>query len=146
MRIVLDTASFVTAIRSSSGAAGELLRMLFRREVVLLLDLKLSLEYRDVALRPEHVKASDLSKREILELIEALESFAEPVNVTIKLRPLSTDPNDDMVLDLAWNGRADALVTNNKKHFLSAGRSLGISVLSASDAIVKIRKEKTHGN
>jgi putative PIN family toxin of toxin-antitoxin system len=146
VRIVLDTASFVTAIRSSSGAAGELLRMLFRREVVLLLDLKLSLEYRDVALRPEHVKASDLSKREILELIEALESFAEPVNVTIKLRPLSTDPNDDMVLDLAWNGRADALVTNNKKHFLSAGRSLGISVLSASDAIVKIRKEKTHGN
>jgi hypothetical protein len=36
------------------------------------MDLKPGLEYRDVALRSEHVKASALSKREILELIETL--------------------------------------------------------------------------
>jgi hypothetical protein len=54
VRIVLDTASFVTAIRSSDGVAGEVVRMIFREDLVPLMDLKLGLEYRDVALRSEH--------------------------------------------------------------------------------------------
>jgi hypothetical protein len=82
--------------------------MIFREELVPLMDLKLGLEYRDVALRSEHVKASALSKREIVELIEAMEAFAEPVEVVMKTRPLSPDPSDDMILDLAINGRAEA--------------------------------------
>lgn len=123
VRIVLDTASFVTAIRSSGGAAGETLadgfswggRATYGPK-------KLSLEYRDVALRPEHLAASALSKREVVELIEALEAFAEPVEVVQKTRPMSRDQNDDMVLDLAINGRAEALVTKNTKHFVEAGK------------------------
>ncbi len=98
------------------------MRMIFRQELVPLMDLKLGLEYRDVALRSEHVKASVLSKREILELIEAREAFAEPVEVVTKIRPLSPDPSDEMILDLAINGRAEALVTSNTKHFARAGK------------------------
>ena len=41
---MLDTASFVTAVRSSGGAAGEVLRMIFREEVVTLMDFKPGLE------------------------------------------------------------------------------------------------------
>jgi hypothetical protein len=55
--IVLDTASFVTAVRSSDGAAGEVVQIKFREELVPLLDLKLGLEFRDAALRSEHVRA-----------------------------------------------------------------------------------------
>ena len=140
VRIVLDTASFVTAIRSSNGAAGEVVRMVFREELVPLMDLKLGLEYRDVALRSEHVRASALSKREIMELIEAMEAFAEPVEVVMKTRPLSTDPNDDMILDLAINGQAEALVTSNTKHFAGAGKRFGIPVLSPAELLEKMRK------
>ena len=42
-----------------------------------------------------------------------------------KVRPLSVDPNDNMVLDVAINGRADAIVTLNKKHFKVTGQDLG---------------------
>jgi hypothetical protein len=45
-----------------------------------------------------------LRKREILELIEAMEAFAEPVEVVMKTRPMSPDPSLDMVLDVAING------------------------------------------
>jgi predicted nucleic acid-binding protein len=124
VRIVLDTATFVTAVRSSDGAAGEVVRMVFR----------------DVALRSEHVRASALSKREILELIEAIEAFAEPVEVVMKIRPLSPDPSDDMVLDVAINGRAEALVTSNKKHFAGAGKRFGIPVLSPAELLEKTGK------
>jgi putative PIN family toxin of toxin-antitoxin system len=140
VRIVLDTASFVTAVRSSDGAAGEVLRMIFREELVPLMDLKLGLEYRDVALRSEHVRASALSKREILELIEAVEAFAEPVEVVVKTRPLSSDPSDDMILDIAINGGAEALVTSNAKHFVGAGKRFGIPVLSPAELLEKMRK------
>jgi putative PIN family toxin of toxin-antitoxin system len=129
VRIVLDTASLVTAVRSSNGAAGEVVRMICCEELVPLMDLKLGLEYRDVALRSEHVRASALSKREIVELMEAIEAFAEPVEVVMETRSLSSDPNDDMVLDVAINGRAEALVRSNKKHFAGAGKRFGIPVL-----------------
>lgn len=141
MRIVLDTASFVTAIRSSEGAVGKIVRMVFRGELVVLMDHKLGLEYRDVALRQKHVEASNLNSEEILSLIEALEAFAESVNVIDLHRPLSPDPNDDMVLDLAVNGRADALVTGNTKHFAAAGRRFGIPVLTPAELLKRLRGE-----
>jgi putative PIN family toxin of toxin-antitoxin system len=143
---VLDTASFVTAVRSSDGAAGEVVRMIFRQELVPLMDLKLGLEYRDAALRTEHVKASTLSKREILELIEAMEAFAEPVEVVTKIRPLSPDPSDEMILDLAINGRAEALVTSNTKHFAGAGKRFGIPVLSPLELLEKMREGNQDGD
>jgi predicted nucleic acid-binding protein len=120
--------------------------MIFREELVPLMDLKLGLEYRDVALRSEHVTASALSKREILELIEAMEAFAEPVEVVMKTRPLSQDPGDDMVLDVAINGRAEALVTSNKEHFAGAGKRFGIPVLSPAELLEKIRKGNEDGD
>jgi len=115
--------------------------MVFRKRVVPSMDLKPGLEYRDVSLRTEHLKVSRLSAAEVLELIEAFEAFAEPVEVVVKERPLSPDPNDDMVLDVAVNGRADALVTNNTKHFAAAGRRLGIPVVTPAEMLERIRSE-----
>ena len=110
------------------------------------MDLKLGLEYRDVALRPEHLAASGLSTIEVLELIEAIEAFAEGVEVGIKFRPLSPDPNDDMILDLAISGEADVLVTNNKKHFAAAGRRFGIAVLTPAEFLDRMRKGTRNGH
>ena len=120
--------------------------MIFREEVVALMDFKLGLEYREVALRPEHVNASALNRGEILELIEALEAFAEPVEVLIKNRPLTSDPDDDMVMDVAINGGAEALVTGNTKHFASAGKRFGVPVLSPTELLEQIRSRKRDGD
>ena len=73
VRIVLDTSSLVTAIRSSQGAAAEVLRLALTGKVTLLMDYKLAAEYRDVALRPEHVKASGKREGDLAELIDVLE-------------------------------------------------------------------------
>jgi predicted nucleic acid-binding protein len=104
------------------------------------MDYKLGSEYRDVALRPEHLQASGLSANEVLELIDTLEGIAEPVMVWRKPRPLSPDPDDDMILDIAINGGADAIVTNNKKHFTSAAERFAISVLTPSEILQRIRE------
>ena len=145
MRIVLDPASFVTAIRSRVGAAREVVRQILSQEIVPLMDLKLGLEYRDVAVRAEHLAASKLSERDVWELIEAIEAVAESVEIVVKYRPLSNDPNDDMILDLAIAGGADALITSNTKHFRLAGERFGIPVFTPAELLLKLRKGEKYG-
>jgi len=110
------------------------------------MDLKLGLEYRDVALRSEHVAASRGSEQDILKLIEAIEMLAEPVEVVKKHRPLSSDQNDDMILDIAINSQADALVTTNTKHFAVAGKRFDIPVLSPAEFLNKMKRGDRNGD
>jgi predicted nucleic acid-binding protein len=58
---------------------------------------------------------------------------------------LSPDPSDDMILDLAINGQAEALVTSNTKHFAGTAKRLGISVLSPRELLEKIREGNQDG-
>jgi predicted nucleic acid-binding protein len=59
---------------------------------------------------------------------------------------MSSDPSDDMVLDVAINGRADTLVTSNKKHFAGAGKRFGIPVLSPAEQLEKMRMGNQDGD
>ena len=118
--------------------------MLMER-VVILMDYKIASEYRDVALRPEHLAAARRTGESVLSLIEGLEGLAEPVQVVSKPRPLSSDPNDDMILDVAINGQADAIVTQNTKHFTTAARRYRINVLSPAELLEALRDEEQNG-
>ena len=140
MRIVLDTSALISALRSNSGAAAEIVRLTLLENLTLLLDYKLVCEYRDVALRPQHIAASGKTKKDAEVVIAALESLAEPVFVGLRHRPLSQDENDDMVLDVAINGCADAVVTNNVKDFASAARRFGIAVFTPGEFLSEFRK------
>ena len=142
MRTVRDTSVLITALRSSSGAAAETVRLALRGELTALMDLKLACEYRDVALRPEQLQVSGKSQAEPAAILDALEAIAEPVYVALQHRPLSPDPNDDMVLDVAINGNADAIVTNNTKHFRNAAERFHLDVLTPAELLSKFRKRR----
>ena len=67
--------------------------------------------------------------------------LAEPIEIVASYRPLSTDPNDDIVLDVAINGRAKAIVTQNVKHFVAAGQ-FGFAVLTPAELLQTTRQER----
>lgn len=140
MRVVLDTAAFIAALRSPKGAAAEIIRLLLRREISLLLDYKLASEYRDVGLRREHLAASGLSASEVEQLILSLELVAEPVEVTRRYRPLSGDPDDDMVLDLAIHARTDCIITHNIRHLRGPAEQFGIPVMTPGEFLGFLRE------
>ena len=129
---MLDTSVLIAALRSNHGAAAEVLRLVLGQEVTLLLDYKLVCEYRDVAFRPEHLAVTGRTQNEVEEVVSALESVAEGVLVLTRLRPLSPDPDDDMVVDVAINGHADILLTQNIKDLQVAER-FGIRTLTPGD-------------
>lgn len=139
MRIVLDTSTLIAAVRSSVGASKAIVDLALAREFTLLMNYPIACEYRTVALRPSHVMASRFSPAQIERLIQDLEDIAEPVKNITTYRPLSPDPNDDLVLELAINGRADIIVTNDLKHLHQPASRFHIQVLNPGTALSTIR-------
>jgi len=91
------------------------------------------IEYEAVMTRTEQLAASGVSAADVGQLLDALVTVAEPVQIAFLWRPQLTDPNDEMVLETAVNGHADRLVTFNRRHFAEAGKA------SASLSLIPVK-------
>lgn len=141
MRIVLDTSVVVAGLRSQLGAGNAVLREVARRRLVPLASPPLFLEYEEVLKRPEHRLVHGLSPERIDEFLAELAALIEPVELHFQWRPQTPDPNDEMVLETAINGRATALVTYNIADFAVAAKRFRISVLSPADLLKRVKYE-----
>ena len=138
--MVLDTDVVVAGMRSPSGASAAILRAARQGKTTLLLSVALAMEYEAVCSEAEHQLASGLSVREVDVFITALIALAEPVETHFLWRPQLRDPGDEMVLEAAVNGYADALVTFNLRDFGSAPSRFGVELLLPREAIGRITK------
>ncbi len=139
---VLDTDVMVAALRSSRGASRRLLLGALDGSFQLLLSVPLILEYEAVLSRPEHLAACGLSAAEIGRVLDDLAGIAQPVSLSFRWRPRLSDPNDDMVLETAVNGNADAIVTFNQRDFEAAIRDFDCAVILPGAALGQIRSSK----
>lgn len=128
----------VAALRSRRGASNALLERVARGRIRPLVTTALFLEYEDVLLRPEHRLATGLSARDVVRVLEALASAAEPVEVYFRWRPQLRDPTDELVLEAAVNGRAESLVTHNVRHFARAAERFQLRVLTPQQCLQEV--------
>lgn len=140
MRIVLGTSVITSALRRSTGASNALLRFVAMQELVPLVTTALFLEYEDVLKRAEQRLAHGLDNAGADRYLAALASASEAVNVRYQWRPQLSDANDEMVLEAAVNGRADALVTHNIKDFKAAATKFNVRILLPADVLAEMRK------
>lgn len=140
LRIVLDTSVIATALRSASGAGNALLRLVAQRQLVPLVTSALFLEYEEVLKRPEQRLATHLDLEDIDRFLAALASACEPVTVHFRWRPQLRDAGDEMVLEAAVNGRADALVTHNVRDFMPTAERFGLRVSRPGELLAEIRR------
>lgn len=138
-RVVLDTDIVVTALRSADGGSNAVLRKAAMGRLVPLVTPALFLEYEAVLKRPEQRLAHGLGLREIDAFLAALASACQPVEVSFQWRPQLSDPNDEMVLEAAINGRADALVTHNVRDFAKGARKFGLRILRPGELLKELR-------
>ena len=138
MRYVLDTNVVVAGLRSPSGASAALIDQALGGAFTLLLSVALALEYEAVCCNPAQRIISGLSDAEISNIISALCAVSEPVSPRFLWRPQLRDPADEMVLETAINGNADALVTFNRRDFGDAPGDFGIALLSPREALRRI--------
>lgn len=137
MRLVLDTDTMVAAIRSDQGASRRLLIAALERRFALLVSVPLMIEYEAVMTRSEHLKAAGLHLAELEELLDAIAGVATPIRLAYLWRPAARDPGDDMVLETAVNGQADAIVTFNLRDLAKAAAQFGIEALSPGQALLR---------
>jgi putative PIN family toxin of toxin-antitoxin system len=135
MRLVFDTATMVAAIRSNVGASNELLAAGLERRLTMLVSTPLLIEYEAVMTRTEHLQAAGLTVGEVAAVLDAVAATAEPVRLAFLWRPTLRDADDDMVLETAVNGQAEAIVTFNKRDFLGATEQFGVEVLSPGETM-----------
>jgi putative PIN family toxin of toxin-antitoxin system len=139
LRIVLDTSVIVAALRSRNGPNNALLRKAVFHEFVLLCTPPLFLEYEDVLKRPEHMAVHHLNRSQVDDFLFELASLLVQVDVRFQWRPQVTDPDDEMVLEAAINGNADALVTNNLRDFAGISRKFNLQIFSPVEMLRKVQ-------
>ena len=106
----------------------------------LLLSTTLLFEYEAIFSLVEHRMVAGLGIEDVQVFLDGLAAMAEPVETFCSWRPMLNDPDDEMVLEAAMNGRADAIVTFNRRDFGDAPRRFGIAVLRPADALGSLRR------
>lgn len=126
---VLDTDVLVAAFRSQAGASRQVLEGARARRFELLLSVPLMLEYESVLTRPEHLAACRASREDVSAVLDELALVGRRVELVIRTRPVLPDPNDEMVLETAINGSADAIITFNDRDFRPVASRFRCSVM-----------------
>lgn len=129
----------VAALRSSVGASSLLVEAVLRRDLKPLISVPLVLEYEAVLTRPEHLRVSGFTAQEAVKIVKAFCKNGEPVHLSHRMRPQLRDPNDEFVLETAFHGKAEAIVTFNYRDFEAAARKFGILALSPKEVVERMR-------
>lgn len=140
MKVVLDTSVIIAAVRSRHGASNRLLQMAFLRSFRVLATPALFLEYEEVLQRPEHRAIHGMPAERVNAFLVGLAGIIEPVRIFYQWRPQMQDADDEMVLETALNGRADAIVTHNLRDFLPAAAKFNLSVVSPATLVREATK------
>ena len=137
MRLVLDTSVIVAAFRSRNGASNLLLRFVDQGTVTPLCSTALFLEYEAVLSREETRRATGHSLQDVEAVLRALAAVSEGIDISFRTRPMLSDAADEMVLEAALNGEAEAIVTHNIKDFRPALR-LGVTVATPGEIVRRL--------
>jgi predicted nucleic acid-binding protein len=87
----------------------------------------------------EHRLAAGLNAAEAGIYVDGLIGMAEPVRSFFRWRPQLRDPGDELVLEAAVNGQADAIATFNQSHLREA-QNFGIAVIRPGEALRRINR------
>jgi predicted nucleic acid-binding protein len=85
------------------------------------------------------LEASGLSEGEVVKVLDVLVAVATPVEIRFLWRPQLRDAADEMVLETAINGMADAIVTFNTRDFRPAPQLFGVAVVTPRDVLQSVR-------
>ena len=141
MRLVFDTDVIVAAMRSPTGASAALLLAVLDARVTPCANVALMIEYEAICTRAQHRLAAGLNVREVGVFLDAIAALIDPVETHYLWRPQLRDASDEMVLEAAVNGRAQAIVTFNRRDFGNAPAKFGIDVLLPREALALVKGE-----
>lgn len=137
-QIVLDTNVLIAGLRSNVGASHQLLRRVGSRDAGFQVNLSVPLvfEYEMALNRDAEIDA---------ELVEPVLSYLCKVGrhreIYFLWRPFLRDPADEMVLEVAVESGAEAIVTHNGRDFEDVEEAFGIRVQTPRVFLMRLDEE-----
>jgi putative PIN family toxin of toxin-antitoxin system len=132
LRVVLDTNVIVSAV-ISEGKPRELLNRGIKSRFQIVTSEFILRELGTVLRRPGLNTPDDEISRVVLTLMQS----SDVTTITSNFKVVEKDPADDMILNTAYDGGADVIVTGDK-HLLGLKRFRKIRVLSVSEALKQL--------
>lgn len=138
MRVVLDTNVLVAAARSRQGASFALVSSIPTPEFQPCLSVALYAEWQAVMTRAVNLPPG-LAPEDALRFLRYLASQSHLQEIHFLWRPFLPDPDDDMVLELAFSAGCRHIITHNVRHYRGS-ETLGVTAISPRDFLALIRK------
>jgi len=135
LRVVLDTNVLVSAI-ISDGKPRELLRKGILKEFCIVTSGVILREFGSVLQRPKFKTDED----EIHRIIIALMQAAEVVEIVSKFKLVKEDPKDDIVVQTAFDGRADFIVSGDS-HLLALKSFSEIKMVNVKQMLICLEEK-----
>ena len=134
MKVVLDTNVLISALIK----AGKPRELFFRlaEEKMLILSRQILEEFLEVAEDPRVKKY--VKEQETAAFLNSLRDATKIVEVKSKFRAVKGDPDDDVFVNTAYDGKADYIVSGDN-HLLSLGEFREIKIVTV-DEMLKILK------
>lgn len=137
MHIVLDTNVLYAGIRSSRGASRVILELLVAGHLTAVLTPALFLEYEERLRGDATLHGLGLTDADLVAFLDELVARSRRVRLYWLWRPVAPDPDDDMVIECAVNGHAEAIVTFNTRDLQPAQDCFGILVLTPAAFLMR---------
>jgi putative PIN family toxin of toxin-antitoxin system len=138
LRAVIDTNVFLGSLWSTQGAAFEIFQQLRRGRWQLVLSNHLLFEYEEVGKR--YAVEMGLTPADVDDVLDAISPGAEEHLLKPDWTPRLPDPDDEPLLQLAVEAKADCIVTRNIRH-LKPAEELGIVLLTPVEFLAKLREQ-----
>ncbi|MGD9632047.1 MAG: putative toxin-antitoxin system toxin component, PIN family [Pirellulales bacterium] len=138
MRVVIDTNVLVAAARSRRGASYALVSSIPAAEFEPCLSVGLYAEWQEVLSRAENLLPG-LTEEAARAFVRYLASQAHLQEIHFLWRPMLSDADDDMVLELAFAAGCQHIITHNVGHFRGS-EQLSVTAITPGNFLKLVRK------
>jgi putative PIN family toxin of toxin-antitoxin system len=131
MKIVLDTNVLISALIKSGKPRGLILKIA-EEKVQVILSKEILKEFIEVTDDPRIKKYVQEDTK--IRFLKAIGSISSVVRVKSKFKVLKEDPDDDIVLRTAHDGKADYIISGDR-HLLSLKRFKKIKIVTVAQML-----------
>lgn len=131
----MDTSVLFAGLYSRRGASHAVLRGCLNGRWTPLVTVPLALQYEDVMSRPGLVTGSGLTRAELQAFLDGFLAVSDPIEVHFLWRPNLADEGDNLVVEAAVAGNADAIVTHNVRDFRQGQLRFGVPILTPAELL-----------
>jgi putative PIN family toxin of toxin-antitoxin system len=136
-RLVIDTNVFISGLISGLGAPARILNAIRLNRAIHVVSDPIVEEYLRVLDYPRIRKFEKISDEFVTTIAAYLIYQTRRVELTSNIR-MSRDPDDDVFLQTAIDGKASLLVSGDRADLLSLTAIEGIPIVTAREAIVRL--------